>query len=164
MLRFLILLELIYAGWEIRIYHITLYIETQVLGIIYGRCSLSSSVNFCYLKVLNVFSHQGNENWNYLKIRPIPVRMAITRNTKCNKWGCECGGGGEGKVLDSIDGSVNLAVIWKSGWRIFKKTRTRNAIWCSYPTPGDMVKGLSILPWRHRGIIFIVAFSTKARK
>lgn len=159
MLKSLILLELIYACWETRIYPITLCVETQVSSIICRRCSLFSSVDFCYLKVLNVFSHQRNENWNYFKIPPHPSQNGYHKEYKMQQTRLDVGGG---EFLDNIDKSVNLAVIWKSGWRLFKKTGM--AIWRSYPTPGDTVKGLSILLWRHWGIMFIASLFTIARK
>lgn len=119
MLKSLILLELIYACWETRIYHITLCVETQVSSIICGRCSLFSSVDFCYLKVLNVFSHQRNENWNYFKIPPSSQSEWLSQGIQNATNETVDVGGGE--FLDNIDRSVNLAVIWKSGWRLFKK-------------------------------------------
>jgi hypothetical protein len=50
--------------------------------------------NKCLKKMCNTFSHQGNENQNYIEI----VRMVVIKKTNHNKW--------EGGHLISAGGNV----------------------------------------------------------
>ena len=77
-------------------------------------------------------------NQNYYQVPPIPARMVIIKistNNKC--WrGCK-----KREPSYTVGWNVNwIKPLWKTVWRLLKKTKNRTTIWSSNPTLGHSPK------------------------